>query len=88
MNFQIVIDALTQIIVDIINFIPRLINGLIILIVGYLIARIVRWVLANILRQIRFDPLVERTGITGALRGLGVKPHSRRLWPRLYSHSC
>lgn len=73
MNFGVVLDALTQIVVDIINFIPNLINGLIILIVGYLIARVVRWLLATILRRIHFDPLVERTGITGAIRGLGVK---------------
>jgi small-conductance mechanosensitive channel len=33
----------------------------------------VRWILASILRRLRFDPLIERTGITGSLRGLGVK---------------
>lgn len=73
MDFQVVIDALTQIVLDIINFIPKLINGLIILIVGYLVARLVRWIVATVLRRVRFDPLVERTGITGSLRGLGVK---------------
>jgi small-conductance mechanosensitive channel len=73
MNFQVVIDALTKIVTDIINFIPNLVNGLIILVVGYLIARVVRWVLATILRRLKFDPLIERTGITGSLRGLGVK---------------
>jgi small-conductance mechanosensitive channel len=73
MNFQVVIDALTKIVTDIINFIPNLVNGLIILLVGYLIARLVRWILATVLRRLRFDPLIERTGITGSLRGLGVK---------------
>lgn len=73
MDFQVVIDSLTRIVLDIINFIPNLINGLIILLVGYLIARLVRWLIANVLQRIRFDPLVERTGITGSLRGLGVQ---------------
>jgi small-conductance mechanosensitive channel len=73
MDFQVVIDSLTQIFTDIVTFIPRLINGLIILLVGYLIARLVRWTLANSLRRLKFDPLVERTGITGSLRGLGVR---------------
>lgn len=73
MNFQVVIDALTKIVTDIINFIPNLVNGLIILLVGYLIARVVRWVLATVLRRLKFDPLIERTGITGSLRGLGVR---------------
>src|SRR5690349_16977503 len=73
MNFQVVINALTKIITDIINFIPNLVNGLIILLVGYLVARVVRWILATVLRRIRFDALIERTGMTGALRGLGIK---------------
>ncbi|GAC1641255.1 MAG: hypothetical protein NVS4B8_09430 [Herpetosiphon sp.] len=73
MNTKILIDALTQIIVDIINFFPRLVNGLIILVIGLLIARVARWLLRTILRRIKFDPLVERTGITGSLRGLQIK---------------
>jgi small-conductance mechanosensitive channel len=78
MNFQIVIDSLTKIITDIINFIPNLINGVIILLVGVLIARVARWVLQTALVRLRFDPLVERAGIMGALRGLGVRlPLSR-----------
>jgi hypothetical protein len=73
MNFQTVIDALTRIITDILNFIPNLINGLIILTVGILIARFARWILRTILRRVGFDPLVERSGVTGSLRGLGVQ---------------
>ncbi|GAC1533908.1 MAG: hypothetical protein NVS2B7_01520 [Herpetosiphon sp.] len=73
MNTKILIDALTQIIVDIINFFPRLVNGLIILVIGLLIARVARWLLRTILRRIKFDPLVERTGLTGSLRGLQIK---------------
>jgi small-conductance mechanosensitive channel len=73
MNFQVVIDALAQIVTDIIYFIPNLVNGLIILLVGYLVARLVRWILRTVLRRIRFDALLERMGMTGALRGLGIK---------------
>lgn len=73
MSFQPVINALTQIIFDIINFIPRFVNGLIILVVGYLISRLVRWIVRVVLRKIRFDQLVERTGITNALNGLGIR---------------
>jgi small-conductance mechanosensitive channel len=73
MDFQVVIESLRQIVVDIINFIPNLINGLIILLVGYVISRIVRWLLETVLKRLRFDPLVERSGVTGSLRGLGVQ---------------
>jgi hypothetical protein len=72
MSFQPVVDALTKIVFDIINFIPRFVNGLIILIVGYLISRLVRWIVRVVLRQIRFDQLADRTGIANALDALGV----------------
>lgn len=73
MSFQPVIDALTKILFDIINFIPRFVNGLIILIVGYLISRLARWIVRVVLRQIRFDSLAQRTGITNALETLGIR---------------
>lgn len=73
MNFQTLGDTLTRIYNDIINFIPNLINGLIILILGYLIARFVRWLVKTILQKVKFDPLIEKSGLTGTLRGLGVK---------------
>lgn len=73
MIFQPVIDALIKIITSIIDFIPRLVNGLIILIVGYLISAFVRWILRFIFRRIRLDQLADRTGITGAMSGLGVR---------------
>lgn len=86
MNVQIVIDALTRIFTDIINFIPNLINGLIILVIGYFISRIVGWILSTILRRLHFDPLVERTGITGSLRGLGIKtPLSQLLGQTIFT---
>jgi small-conductance mechanosensitive channel len=73
MDFQIVIAALTKIATDIIDFIPRLIYGTIILLIGTLLSLLVRAVLRFLLRRLHFDPLVERTGITGTLRGLGIK---------------
>lgn len=73
MIFQPVIDALIKIITSIIDFIPRLVNGLIILIVGYLISAFIRWILRTIFRRIRLDQLADRAGITGAIRGLGVR---------------
>lgn len=72
MNFQLVIDSLTQIGSDIINFIPNLVNGLIILLVGVLIARLVRFVVRFSLERLRFDLLVERMGVTNALRSVGI----------------
>lgn len=73
MNFQVIIDALTKIVTDILNSVPNLVNGVIILLIGFLIARAIRWLLATLLVRLKFDLLIERSGITGSLRGLGIK---------------
>jgi hypothetical protein len=73
MDVQLIIDSLTKIVVDIINFIPQLVNGLIILIVGYFLASSVRWLVRFILQRLRFDQLVERNGMSKSLRGIGIQ---------------
>ncbi|HEV7236284.1 MAG TPA: hypothetical protein VGN15_08895, partial [Ktedonobacteraceae bacterium] len=73
MSFVPVINALIKIITDILDFIPRLVNGLIILLVGYLISALVRWIIRFILRRVHLEQLAERAGINNAMRGLGVR---------------
>src|SRR5579859_1205263 len=73
MNFRPVVDSLTKILTDIINFIPLFINGLIILIIGYLICLLVRAILRFVFRQIRLEQLVDRIGINHALGRLGIR---------------
>jgi hypothetical protein len=82
MDPQIIIDSLTKIFTDILNFLPNLVNGVIILVVGYFIASIFRWLLAVILKRLKFDPLIERSGVAGTLRGLGVKTAPSELFAR------
>lgn len=73
MSFQPVIDTLTKTLTQIIDFIPRLVNGLIILIIGYLISWLVRWVIRFVLHRIGLDQLAEHAGINNAMRSLGVR---------------
>lgn len=73
MGFETVIEALTSIITDLIGFIPRMANGLIVLIVGYLLVWMIRWLVSNLLRRLRFDALLERTGVVAVLAGVGVR---------------
>jgi len=73
MNFQPLVNTLTQTLLEIVSFIPRLINGLIILIIGYLISWLVRWIVRFVLRRIGFEQIAERTGIHNTMRGLGVR---------------
>lgn len=73
MSFQPVLKSLIQIVTQILDFLPNLVNGLIILIVGYLISALIRWLLRFIFRRVRLDQLMERAGITNAMRGLGIR---------------
>ena len=73
MAFQPILQALTQTITAILNFVPHLINGLIILIIGYIISAAIRWLLRFIFRRVRLDQLFQRTGIETTLHGLGVR---------------
>jgi small-conductance mechanosensitive channel len=73
MNFQPVINSLIKTLTDVINFIPRLVNGLVILLLGYIISALVRWILRLVLRSIGLDQLAERAGINNAMSGFGVR---------------
>jgi len=73
MSFQPVINTLVNILTEILNFIPHLVNGLIILIIGYLISALARWIIRTVLHRLRFDELADRVAITNALSSLGVR---------------
>jgi Conserved TM helix/Mechanosensitive ion channel len=73
MSFQPVVNALLNILIEILNFLPHLVNGLIILIVGYLLSALVRWIVRTLLLRLHFEQLADRIGITNTLHRLGVR---------------
>jgi len=79
MDFQVVLDELREVIVDILNALPDIINGLILLLVGYLFASAVRFVLRFVLPRLGFDALMEQIGIADGLRRIGIRTPLSRL---------
>ena len=78
MSFQALIDALTESFNNIIEYIPRLINGLVVLLVGLLISWLVSRVVGWILVRVKIDRGAERIGLTSLLSSLGIRlPISR-----------
>jgi len=73
MSFQPVLNSLMQILLQILNFLPRFINGLLILIVGYLISALIRWLIRFVLQHIHLQELADRAGVVSALRNLGIR---------------
>lgn len=72
MDFQPVLDSLGKIVRDLVDFIPRLVNGLIILVVGLLISLLVRAIVRFVFRRIGLDQLAERAGINRVLQDLKI----------------
>ena len=73
MSLQPVLKSLIQIVTQILDFLPNLVNGLIILLVGYLISALIRWLLRFIFRRVRLDQLMDRAGVTNVMHGLGMR---------------
>jgi hypothetical protein len=73
MSFQPVINMFIKTVLDLLNFVPRLINGLIILIIGYVISWLIRWLIRFILRRVGLQQLADRTGFSNAMNGLGIR---------------
>jgi small-conductance mechanosensitive channel len=73
MNFQPILDSLNKILTDILEFLPRFINGLIIFIIGYLLCALIRLLMRFIFRRTNLERLLERGGVSSAIKSLGVK---------------
>jgi small-conductance mechanosensitive channel len=73
MDFQPVLDSLGKIVKDLIDFIPRLVNGLIILVVGLLISFLIRAIVRFVFRRIGLNQLADRAGISQVLQDLKIR---------------
>ena len=73
MDFQIILDTLLEIYHNLVGAIPGFVTGVAVLLVGWLISWILRKVVVFILKKVRFDELVDRVGVTGVMRGIGLE---------------
>jgi hypothetical protein len=53
--------------------IPKVLGFFVILIIGWIIAAVISRVVARILRQVNFNDLADRSGLTGFVRKMGVE---------------
>jgi hypothetical protein len=71
-NFDMLIEPVRAVLVQIGAFLPRLALALVVLVAGWLAAKIVRFGVARGLRAINFHVLTERAGLDGFLKEGGV----------------
>ena len=69
---------------DLVGFAPRLIAALAVLLVGWIIANLIRRILTNALTRVRFEQLIERSGLKTPLSRVGVKDPSRLMATLIY----
>jgi small-conductance mechanosensitive channel len=72
MDFQIIIDTLVDIYRNFVGALPGFVTGVAVLLVGWLVSWILRKVLVFLLKRLKFDEAVDRVGVTGVLRGIGL----------------
>ncbi|MGQ0652855.1 MAG: mechanosensitive ion channel family protein [Betaproteobacteria bacterium] len=67
------LEPAKALLLQVVDFLPRLALALVVLIVGWLVAKTVRFAIARALRAVNFNVLTERAGIDGFLRDGGVQ---------------
>ena len=69
---------------EFIGFAPRLLAALAVLLVGWLVANLIRRLLTRALTRVRFQDLIEKSGLQTPLGRVGVKNPSRLLATLIY----
>ena len=69
---------------DLVGFAPRLLAALAVLLVGWIIANLIRRLLTRGLKRLRFEQLIERSGLATPLSRIGVRDTSRLLATLIY----
>jgi len=69
---------------DLASFIPKLIAALVVFLIGWFIARVIRKVIVRILEKIKFDQLVDKSGLGGPVERAGYPDSGRLLAQLLY----
>jgi hypothetical protein len=72
-DFDMLLEPLKAVLIQVSNFLPRLTLAVVVLIAGWLLGRVVRFAVVKGLRAVNFQVLTERAGIDGFFRQGGVQ---------------
>ncbi|MFH1278622.1 MAG: hypothetical protein ABIK65_09605 [Candidatus Eisenbacteria bacterium] len=65
------------------DFVPRFLTAIVIILVGWVIAKIIQRVFRALLSRIRFDTMLEKAGVVGSLRRIGLQDPPSSWLPRV-----
>lgn len=66
------------------EFVPKLVVALLILVIGWFIAKLIRTAVTRVLQAVKFDALVDRSGLGGPLERAGYADSGRLLAQLVY----
>lgn len=72
MDFQIILDTLLEIYHGFVGALPGFVTGIAVLLAGWLVSWLLRKVIVFLLKRLKFDDVVDRVGVTGVIRGIGL----------------
>ena len=74
MSFQTtVINPLQGMLMEVGSFIPTLVSALVILIIGLVLAKLLRTLVSRLFKEVKFDKMADKIGMSGVLRKGGIK---------------
>lgn len=76
-------DTFSEIVTNILSWLPSLAGALLWLVIGWIVARIVQFILANLLRRLGLDRVSEKAGINKFLTDANLDPSISRMIARL-----
>ena len=78
-DFEIIQNAISNMIANAIDYAPRLVTALIILLVGWLLAKAISTLVQRLGERLRLEDLLERTGIKAGLEKAQIKRSGTQL---------
>ena len=72
-----------QIVTGTVAFAPKLLTALVLIVLAFLVAKIIAWVLTLVLKRVHFDTLLERVGLTDAIKQIGITAPPSVLVPKV-----
>ena len=78
-----VIESFRELFDAVIAAAPEFLTGIVLLLVGVVVAKVIEKILRMILVRLKFDSLVEKTGIDQTIQKIGIRKELNHFLPRL-----
>ena len=72
-DLQVIQSAITDLVLRVVEYLPRLFTSLLILLLGWILARIISTIVRRLAEKLKLDDLLTRTGVSAGLKRAEIK---------------